>query len=184
MAVSNRPLAGARELTVCRWLGAPAHADGPVELRVGGSDRRVVPDLPSDCERMIYTLMWRAEVQDRAACVIQRAIRQTIHRAQGCPWDLPALELDVLHSLCFGTLLLTGQGDAETGRSPKPRARRAPPVSQAAPVVHPTVAPLSVVAFGRACELDERDLLIARELRECTVGREALRTDGLRDGRM
>jgi hypothetical protein len=65
-----------------------------------------IPVLPCDCLRMIYARKWRLEAQGRAVCVIQRAVRRAIIRAQGDPWDLPPLvDSDALYSLCFGTLV-------------------------------------------------------------------------------
>jgi hypothetical protein len=43
--------------------------------------------LPDDLLRMIWAKVW----QQDAACVIQRAVRAAIARADGDPWDLPPL---------------------------------------------------------------------------------------------
>ena len=79
-------------------------------------ERCRLPELPSDCTRIVYAHLWRAEAhdrraeaRDRAACLVQRAVRRAIRRAQGDPWDLPELiddnQSDDLFHLCFGTLL-------------------------------------------------------------------------------
>ena len=46
-----------------------------------------VPALPDDLLRMIWAKVWQLD----AACVIQRAVRAAIARADGDPWDLPQL---------------------------------------------------------------------------------------------
>ena len=46
-----------------------------------------VPALPDDLMRMIWAKIW----QQDAACIIQRAVRAAIARANGVPWDLPPL---------------------------------------------------------------------------------------------
>ena len=43
-----------------------------------------VPALPDDILRMIWAKVWQLD----AACVIQRAVRAAIARADGDPWDL------------------------------------------------------------------------------------------------
>lgn len=47
-----------------------------------------VPELPDELLRLIWAKHWQRE---HGACQIQRAVRATIARAQGDPWDLPAL---------------------------------------------------------------------------------------------
>ena len=42
--------------------------------------------LPDDLLRMIWAKVWQLD-----ACVIQRAVRAAIARADGHPWDLPQL---------------------------------------------------------------------------------------------
>ena len=46
-----------------------------------------VAELPDAVLRMIWSIRWRAD----AAEVIQRAVRRSIRRADGLPWDLPSL---------------------------------------------------------------------------------------------
>ena len=46
-----------------------------------------VPALPDDLLRMVWARIW----QQDAACIIQRAARSAIARAEGYPWDLPPL---------------------------------------------------------------------------------------------
>ena len=46
-----------------------------------------VPALPDDLMRMIWAKVWQLD----AVCIIQRAVRAAIVRANGDPWDLPAL---------------------------------------------------------------------------------------------
>ena len=103
---------------VLRWMQALTLADAPVE-------NARLPALPADCVRMIYARKWRAEAHDRAACVVQRAVRRAIKRAQGDPWDLPALiENDAFHALCFGTLLVLSPDSPRAGRIMGPTAGR------------------------------------------------------------
>ena len=47
----------------------------------------LVGELPDAMLRMIWSIRWRAD----AAEVIQRAVRRSIRRADGLPWDLPSL---------------------------------------------------------------------------------------------
>lgn len=86
---------------------AGRHVEGRL-AKLPSDEGRVkrIPVLPCDCLRMIYARKWRLEAQGRAVCVIQRAVRRAIIRAQGDPWDLPPLvDSDALYSLCFGTLV-------------------------------------------------------------------------------
>ena len=93
---STRPYAGyARELKTAIAGYAMEIRERVIAVLRGGDVMTVEfvhpPVLPCDCVRMIYARMWRAEARDRAAGVIQRAVRHAIQRAQGNPWDLPEL---------------------------------------------------------------------------------------------
>ena len=91
-----------------RVLGESAgHSEEPVlDLAPGVAEHKVasaeaaatsdggackMPVLPDDLLRLIWARHWQQQVASRSACRIQRAVRAAIERAQGDPWDLPAL---------------------------------------------------------------------------------------------
>ena len=65
-------------------------------------------ELPDDVVRMIWAMRWRAD----AAEMVQRAVRRTIRRAGGLPWDLPSLVTSTDYSDAHASWYETRLGSA------------------------------------------------------------------------